>query len=107
MKKHYMNLNFISSLEIYKNRKGDNMTKPEKVFRAGNCSASVFINEIEKDEQTYKIPKVSLEISYKDKEGEWQSTNRLDQHELPKAILVLSKSYEWIALKSDITDEPQ
>jgi hypothetical protein len=82
------------------------MTKPEKVFRAGNCSASIFVNEIEKDGKKYNIPKIALEICYKDSEGKWQNTNRIGQHELPKAILVLSKAYEWIAIKPDLSEEP-
>jgi len=75
------------------------MTKPEKTFRAGNCSATVFMNEIEKDGEKIKIPKVAIEISYKDAQGEWQNTNKVDVREIPRVILVLSKAYEWLAMK--------
>lgn len=79
---------------------------PEKSFRAGNCSASVFINEVEKDGEKIKIPKVAIDIGYKDKEGNWQSTNRVDTNEIPKVMLVLGKAYEWLVMNKKIKDEP-
>jgi len=81
------------------------MTKPTKTFRAGNCTATVFMNEIEKDGEKIKIPKVAIDIGYKDKEGLWQNTNKVDVGEIPKVILVLNKAYEWLAMKKGVEIE--
>jgi hypothetical protein len=75
------------------------MGKPEKVFRAGNCSASIFVNEIEKEDKKIAVRKVVLDVGYKDDKGKWQSTKSIDQNEIPRVMLVLSKAYEWLAIK--------
>lgn len=75
------------------------MVKPEKVFRAGNCSASIFVNKIEKDGKKIGMPKVVFDIGYKDEKGKWQSTNSLSLNEVPRVILVLGKAYEWQVMK--------
>ena len=74
------------------------MTKPKKVFRAGNCSASIFVNKIKKDGKDIEIPKIVFDIGYKDDKGKWQSTNSLSLHEVPKVVLVLEMAYEWQAM---------
>ncbi len=81
------------------------MAKPIKTFRAGNCSASIFENEIEKDGEKIKIPKVVLDVGYKNDKGEWQKTNSLDFNEVPRVRLVLDKAYEWIALKKGLVKD--
>ncbi len=65
------------------------------------CSASIFVNKIEKEGREIELPKVALDVGYKDDKGEWHSTNRVDMNEIPKVILVLSKAYEWIAMKKE------
>ena len=81
------------------------MAKPRKVFRAGNCSASVFMNKVEKEGKEIEIPKVVFDVGYKDDKGEWQSTNSLDQNEINKVTLVLSKAYEWLVMKKGDKEE--
>ena len=68
--------------------------RPEKSFRAGNVSASVFINQFEKDGRVIDIANVSLQRSYR-KDGEWKQTTNLSANDIPKAILVLNKAYEY------------
>lgn len=72
---------------------------PETKFRAGAVCATVWLNRTFKEgqEQTYKT--VSLERSYKDQQGEWQTTTSLRTNDLPKAQLVLRKAYEHIVLQ--------
>jgi hypothetical protein len=72
------------------------MSKPEKVFKAGAVRASVFRNTIEKDGQTIPLPKVVIEVRYKDKTGQWNGTNSLSLNDLPKAILALQKAFEYL-----------
>jgi hypothetical protein len=73
--------------------------QPEKKFRAGPVSATIWLNhgkDSEGKETTYKT--VSFERSYMDKEGNWQTTNSLRAGDLPRAVLVLNKAYEYLSL---------
>ncbi len=70
---------------------------PVQKFRAGAISASIWENK-SKDGNEFKS--VSFEKGYKDDKGDWQKTNSLYVSDLPKAIVVLSKAYEALALKN-------
>jgi hypothetical protein len=74
------------------------MAKPEKRFKCGGCDASVFENEIGTSTGKAKVKKVSFQKRYKRSDGEWASTNSLDLNDIPKAILVLQKAYEYLVL---------
>ena len=65
--------------------------KPEKVFRIGAVSASVFVNEVETDGGTKELRNVNLQRRYRDGDGEWKSSSSLSLAELPQAI----KALEW------------
>ena len=65
------------------------MSKPETIFKVEAVRASVFQNTIEKNGQSIQLPKVVIEVRYKDKSGQWQGTNSLSINDLPKAILAL------------------
>ena len=67
---------------------------PEKKFRAGSVSATVWLNQAEKGD--YKT--ISIERIYKDKNEQWQSTNSLRLNDLPRASVVLQKAYEYLVL---------
>lgn len=73
---------------------------PEKKFRAGAISATVWLNKGQRangEESEYKT--ISIERSYTDKDGKWQSTNSLRVNDLPKACVVLQKAYESVVFK--------
>ena len=72
------------------------MPKPETVFKVGAVRAAVFRNTIEKNGQSIQLPKVVIEVRYKDKSGQWQGTNSLSINDLPKAILALQKAFEYL-----------
>jgi hypothetical protein len=72
------------------------MAQPEITFRHGPCSASVFQNEYDKDDETFTVRSVSFQRRYLDKVGEWQTTNSLKVNDIPKAVLVLNKAYEFL-----------
>jgi len=72
------------------------MVKPEIVFKVGAVRASVFRNTIEKNGKLIPLPKVAIEIRYKDKTGQWKGTNSLSLNDLPKAILALQKAFEYL-----------
>ena len=74
------------------------MVKPEESYRYGAINVAVFENEIVSGGKTIKLKKVSFQKRYKDSDGEWKNTNSLDVNDIPKAILALSKAYEYIVL---------
>ncbi len=69
---------------------------PEKKFRAGGCSASVFENSFATPSGVKSVKNVVLERTYKDKLGNFQASKSLSQHDIPKAILVLKQAYEYM-----------
>lgn len=83
------------------------MSQPEITFRHGCCSASVFENEYERGEQKFTVRTVAFQRRYQDKEGNWQSTNTLKINDIPKAVLVLNKCYEFLTSNSlsEFTEE--
>ena len=79
---------------------GDNL--PEMKFRAGAISATVWRNTIKrKDGTDAEIRTISFDRRYKDKAtDEWKSTRSLRASDLPKAVVVLNKAYEYVVLNS-------
>ncbi|MCP3682508.1 MAG: hypothetical protein GY861_07435 [bacterium] len=69
--------------------------QPEKKYRAGAVSVTIWRNETEKG----SYYSVQLERSYKDKEDNWKKTGSLRANDLPKAALLLNKAYEFVILK--------
>ena len=72
------------------------MAHPEITFRHGPCSASIFENEYTRGGESFTVRTVSFQRSYLDKEGTWQTTNSLRVNDIPKAVLVLNKAYEFL-----------
>jgi len=77
------------------------MAKPEKRFRCGGCEAAIFENEINKSGSAVKLKKVAFQKRYKTPDGEWKSTYSLDVNDIPKAVLALSKAYEYLVFGND------
>lgn len=73
--------------------------KPDKTFRSGAVSASVFLSEREREGDTVVVPSIQFQRGYTDREGKWHHTNSLNFRDVPGAILVLSKAYEYLTLK--------
>ncbi len=73
---------------------------PEKKFRAGGITATIWKNKGKtKEGNETEFKTVSFERSYMDKEGEWQTTSTLRVGDLPRAEVVLKKAYEHLVLK--------
>ena len=89
------------------NKFGANL--PEKKFRAGAISATVWRNVVKtKDGQDAEVRTVSFDKRYKDKEtNEWKSSSSLRAMDLPKAVVVLNKAYEYIVLNGDSNTAPE
>ena len=72
--------------------------QPEKKFKVGACSASIFANEIQAGNGKAVMKSVSLQRTYKDKNGEFQNTSSFGLNDIPKAMLAFSKAYEYLAM---------
>ena len=74
---------------------GPRLKSPVAKFSAGGIQAAVWENE-GKEGSSYNT--VTMDKRYKSGD-EWKSTKSLRANDLPKAILVLQKAYEYTALK--------
>jgi hypothetical protein len=72
------------------------MSKPEISFKVGAVRASVFRNVVVNNGRQIPLPKVVIEVRYKDKTGQWNGTNSLSLNDIPKAILALQKAFEYL-----------
>jgi hypothetical protein len=73
--------------------------RPIKVFKAGAVKASIFQNESLYGNSDKPHFRVVIDRSYKDAQGAWKSTNGFSAlTDVPKAILALSKAYEFVAM---------
>ena len=75
------------------------MAQPEKTFRIGFCSASVFVNTAakrnEQDEQrTYRM--VSVQRRYRDGDT-WKTSTSFALADLPAAITVMQMAMDHVA----------
>ena len=76
----------------------ENSSIPEKKFNAGNVSAIIWNNQGKtKDGEEVEFRTIVLQRKYKDEDGEWQSTNMFRVSDVPKAVLVLDKAFEYLA----------
>jgi hypothetical protein len=73
--------------------------QPEKKLSAGPVQLAIWKKQGKNDKATYTV---SIEKRYKDKDGNWQSTNYLNPYDIPKAQLVLAEAFRYLNLK--ITD---
>ncbi len=69
---------------------------PEKRFKVGACTASVFANKVQTENGEVALKSVSLQRAYKDKNGEFQHTNSFKRDDIPKAVLALIKAYDYL-----------
>ncbi len=73
---------------------------PEKRFSAGAISATVWQNAGKsKEGEDVEYRTVTFQRRYKDKSGVWQTANSLRINDLPKASVVLQKTYEYLILR--------
>lgn len=76
---------------------------PEKTFRIGNVSASVFVNEVQGEGGKRKLRNVNLQRRYKDGD-EWKSSSSFGLADLPQAIRVLELAQRHVEeIEADVT----
>ncbi|MBW2996285.1 hypothetical protein KY332_03220 [Candidatus Woesearchaeota archaeon] len=88
--------------------------QPEKKFRAGAVSATVWLNQgqSKKTGEISNYRTISLQRGYKDNNDQWQNTGSMRVNDLPRAALVLKQAYEYMVTtptqndSSAVTEEP-
>ena len=78
--------------------------KPEKVFQHGGVKAAIFVNEHEKGGESFTRESISVQRVYRDKEGQFKTTTSLHVNDIPKAILVLQKAFDYLTVKHEPED---
>ena len=74
---------------------------PEKKFRAGAVTATIWENTVDKEGKVASFNSVSLERIYKDKDGNWHTTSTFRLNDLPKLSLMAQKAYEYVLMKAE------
>ena len=69
--------------------------RPEKEYRCGGISASVWCNNVERDGQTTVRRSISIQKRYKDEQGEWRTAKSWFPEELNRLRLVIEKCMEY------------
>lgn len=77
---------------------------PIKKFRAGLISVAIWKNNgtSKKTGEPVEFNTVSLDRRYKDKDGEYKSTGTLRVSDLPRAVVVLQKAFEFLVVKEQV-----
>lgn len=78
-------------------RRWPTMPKPEKTFRLGRCTASVFVNK-SNDKRQQSFRSVSLQRRYRDGD-KWKSSTSFTLADLPAAATVLQLALQYVANK--------
>jgi len=75
------------------------MSKPEKRFKCGPISASVWVEAKTVEGEMVKFYSINIDKAYKDGDN-WKHTNRFSAEDLPKVALVANEAYKYIRLSS-------
>lgn len=71
------------------------MGEPEKRFKVGGCTASIFANDIPGGTGVRRS--VSLQRTYMDQDGQFKATSSFGLNDIPKAVMALLKAYDYLA----------
>jgi hypothetical protein len=74
----------------------DAKRKPVAVIRVDDCSASIWAREVMVQGQPKTFYSVTLERSYKDRDGAWKYTRSFDQDSLGKIVSLCQQAEEKI-----------
>jgi hypothetical protein len=66
--------------------------------------ATVWVNTVKKDDQTFEVPSVTIERSYMDGE-EWKTTNSFKVQDLARLHVVTQQAMEYCLTKQYESDE--
>jgi hypothetical protein len=79
-------------------KKMENKKQPEKKFRAGLISATIWLNQTQskKTGEMIAYRTITLQKAYKDNNGAWQNSNAFRVNDIPRCALVLKQAYEFL-----------
>jgi hypothetical protein len=80
------------------------MSKPEKKFKCGPISASIWSESKTVDGEMVKFHSINITKAYKEGDN-WKNTNNFNAEDLPKVALVANEAYKYIRLRSTNSDE--
>ena len=80
------------------------MSRPEKKFKCGPISASIWAEDKIVESGVVKFYSINITKAYKDGDN-WKNTNNFNAEDLPKVALVANEAYKYIRLKSTDSDE--
>jgi hypothetical protein len=78
---------------------------PDKDFRAGTVSASIWRKEVEQNGRTVVQHSIRIQKRYRDKDGNWKDTDYFFANDLPRLVLVAQKAFELVALTESADEE--
>jgi len=68
------------------------MSAPVKKYSFGSVQVAVFENEVGKGKDKFVSQSVSINKSYKDKDGKWQQSGSFKFSEIPLLIMALQQA---------------
>ena len=80
------------------------MSRPEKKFKCGPISASIWAEDKTVESGVVKFYSINITKAYKDGDN-WKNTNNFNAEDLPKVALVANEAYKYIRLKSTNSDK--
>ncbi len=78
------------------------MKGPLKKFRAGSVSCALWENEAKVNGKTVTMLKATIGRRYRDKDGNWKSSNSFGRNEIPLAVYCLEKAFEAIVEEENV-----
>lgn len=69
-------------------------SKPIQKFRAGQVGCALWENEVTIGGEKQTILKASVSRRYKDRNGDWKTSQSFSRNEIPLAIFVLFQAFE-------------
>lgn len=69
-------------------------SKPIQKFRAGQVGCALWENEVTIGGEKQTILKASVSRRYKDRNGNWKTSQSFSRNEIPLAIFVLFQAFE-------------
>lgn len=75
------------------------MSQIENRISAGGVSAVIWNNKKEMNGQEIDMKTVSVQRTYKDKNGDWKHSTSFRITDIPKVRLVLDKAYEQLLVR--------
>ena len=69
--------------------------QPEIVFRHGVCSTAIFVREVTRGEDTFRIHTAFFQRCYRDGIRSLLATDRLSASDISSAVLVLNRACQY------------